>query len=84
VIDQCPEGTYCLENLCVEGESPFEETNPGMSMGGSDGGTAVTPIEQRNAPGSSCSSATQSRGIPLLLLALLALSLSTRRRARSL
>ena len=79
VIDQCPEGSYCLESLCVEGESPFQEMGSGMNGEGGEG-TGVTPIEQRNAPGSSCSSVGQGGGASALLMLLLSLISVGRRR----
>jgi hypothetical protein len=71
VTDQCPEGTYCFESTCVEGESPFDD--PPMSMEPSDNeGTPLEDPPQGVVPDSGCiSSATQSSTWALLMILLM-------------
>ena len=71
MIDQCPEGSYCLESLCVEGESPFQQ-DPMNGNNDGNNGVIVMPVEQGSATGSSCNTQGQPSSTIMLLGFLLA------------
>ena len=80
VTDQCPEGTYCLESTCVEGESPFDD--PLMSMApSSEERVPVADPPQGITPDSGCIT-TRSHNTLWGMLLVLLLGLGFPRRVR--
>ena len=80
VTDQCPEGTYCLESICVEGESPFNDPPMSMDPPMSEG-TPVEEAPQGVVPDSGCKSSAM-RGTPWGLMLILFIGWCSARRRR--